>query len=219
MTYHIARFLLACVQGFAFREVHARDLGYPFWFSLYAIGSALFNAFPAFPRALWWQSWVQFPYVVISLPLMIAATVELFAFLPRRTFPQERKLLLVGSVVAGCLPVSLARGGTPEDTYQVVMIVRQYLLVALATAGASAWWWVTRRRTLQIPPQVRVHGNLWCLWLALAAVLSATTKGGLVWQVLPWRGGLWRDLVNALLIGQVLVMSGIWWNLRGWRKV
>ncbi len=219
MTYHIARFLLAIFQGFAFREVRTRDLGYPFWFSLYAIGSALFNIFPAFPRELWWQSWVQFPYMAISLPVMIAATVELFAILPRRTFPQERHLLLVGSVVAGFLPVSLARGGTPEDAYQGFMLIRQYLLIALATAGGSAWWWVTRRRTLQIPPQVRRHGNLWCLWLALAAVLGSTTKGGLVWQVTPWVGGTYRDLVNVLLLGQVGVMSGIWWNLRRWRKV
>lgn len=182
--------------------------------------SGIWNIAPAFPRNEVWKHWLQIPVTVATLALTIAATVEIFAFMRRRTFREERILLARMALIIAAIPIVAGWFWAAENWYQAVMIARQYAFVGLTAGFAGAWVWVTDVRPIRIESPIESHGDLWILWLFDAAALSSTTKGGIFWQVFPREGGepIWRLASDALLFAQIWCCIGFALNLYHWRS-
>lgn len=219
--YQLARFILGLAQLALALAIRKYRVGYLFWFAIFLWWSAAVNIAPSFPRSEFYKYFVQIPAYLISLALTVASTLDVFRFLPRRTFPQERRLLLAFSVVAGLLPVAAGWIWRATNGYQAVMIGRQYVLLAVTVAFWTAWIYLHHLRPLSISPVVRMHMLGWGWWLLSATGLAATTKGGLLWQVLQWPRGswTWRALSVYLILAQLLILWRMSVNLRSWPVV
>ena len=220
LEYHALRAVLGLAQLVLVWGIRRRDIGYLWWFGCLMYANGIFNLLPALPRATEWKHWIQIPMSIGTLALTIAATVEIFAFMRRRTFPQERSLLLCWAIVLAAIPVSAGWIWDAENWYQAVMIGRQYTLIGLACGFAGAWTWITWIRPIRIEHPIEHHGDMWFLWLVCSALLSTTTKGGIFWRLFPWDGGesIWRLSSDGLLIAQVWCAVGFALNLYHWRS-
>ncbi len=218
MELNLIRAFLGITQLATAWLVWRRDVGYCFSFMLAMVAGGIFNLAPARPLDETWKHWVQVPSYAVMLALTIAATVEVFAFTRRRTFPRERRLMLGASAaLAGAV---LVAGWTwqPANWYQAFMVARQYALVALCVGYSASWVWVTCGRPLRMCGALAEHGVLWGIWLIAAALLSSTTKGGL-WQIMaPMTvGATWRTVGAILLLAQIWLCAGFALNLQRWR--
>jgi hypothetical protein len=182
--------------------------------------SGAWNLAPAMPNNETWKYLLQIPYTLIALGLTIAATVEIFAFMRRKTFREERILLLRLALLLAAIPVAATFFWSAQNWYQAVMIGRQYALIGLTGGFTGAWVWVTWLRPIRMESQIENHGDLWILWLACAAILATTTKGGIFWALFPREGGemIWRLSSDALLFGQLWCCAGFALNLYQWRS-
>jgi hypothetical protein len=196
-----------------------RDIGYIWWFAVLAGFNGVFNLLPSYPYSATWKHWIQTPVLMVSLALTILATLEIFAFMRRRTFPQERALLLAWGIVLAATPVMVAWIWTPANWYQAMMILRQYALIGLTSGYCGAWLWVTWMRPLRIERQIEEHGNLWLAWLAASSVLSSTTTGGLFWLFSPRDEWTWKFVTGLGLCAQCWTCAGVMLNLKSWRTV
>ncbi len=219
LEFHVLRAVLGGMQLFLVWMILRRNIGYIWWFAVLAGLSSVYNLVPSYPYSDAWKHWVQTPVLMAMLALSILATLEIFAFMRRRTFAEERALLLAWGIVLAAAPVVLAWLWTPANWYQAVMILRQYALMGLTTGYAGAWLWVTFMRPLRIERQIEEHGNLWLAWLLASSVLSSTTTGGLFWTIAPRDEWTWRFVTGLMLCAQCWTCAGVALNLMHWRPV
>lgn len=219
MNYDLTRAFLGFSQLTVAWLTWKGDVGYLFGCFILMVASGVFNLAPAFPTDEMWKHWVQVPSYAVLLALTIAASVEVFAFTRRRTYPRERWMMLAASLALGGAVVVAGWVWEPETWYQAFMIGRQYVLILLTVGYSAAWVWVTCGRPVHIEAQIETHGTFWCVWLMAAALLSSTTKGGLWWQFFAWDGGqeIWRLTSGALMLAQIWLCVGMGINLRRWR--
>ncbi len=218
--YQILRLVLGVAESIVAYMVVRRSVGYCFGCGILMFFSAAYNISPSYVNEDFWKHYIQTPCLLFLLALTASATLDIFAFLRRRTFPRERGMLLTASVTIGCVPVFAGWMWHPENLYQALMIARQYILIGLAAGYASAWIWVTCARPVAMEKGLRWHGRIWTVWLSCAAVLATTTKGGLWWQVFKWEDGenSWRAASDVLLLGQITLCVMMVVNLQTWRR-
>ncbi len=219
LEFQLIRAALGLLQLCIVWMILRRNIGYVWWFAVMTGTSALYNLVPSYPYSDAWKHWVQTPVLMVTLALSVLATLEIFAFMRRRTFAEERSLLLAWGIVLAAGPVMLAWLWTPANWYQAVMVLRQYALMGLTTGYAGAWLWVTWIRPLRIEQQIEEHGSLWLGWLAAASILSSTTTGGLFWLVAPRDEWTWRFVTGLALCAQCWTCAGVVLNLKRWRTV
>lgn len=219
IDYHVTRLFLGVAEAVVSFTVLRKNVGYCFGFGVSMFFSATYHISPSFPRDAAWKYAIQTPYVIALLWLTIAATLEIFAFLKRKTFPRERGLLFTASAAIGVMPVMAGWIWHPENPYQALMIARQYVLIGFAAGYASAWTWVTCVRPVKMSASLRAHGRLWRSWLIVSAALSSTAKGGLWWRLFDWSGGerAWSIGSSAMMLAQIFLCVLFVLNLRKWR--
>ncbi len=215
----VLRAILGGLQLYIVWTVLRRNIGYVWWFAVLSALSGVYNLVPSYPYSDIWKHWIQTPVLMVTLALSILATFEIFAFMRRRTFAEERALLLAWGIVLAAAPVVLAWLWTPANWYQAVMVLRQYVLMGLTTGYAGAWLWVTWVRPLRIERQIEEHGSLWLAWLAASSVLSSTTTGGLFWLLAPRDEWTWQYATGLALCAQCWTCVGVVINLKRWRTV
>ncbi len=196
------------------------DVGYLLRFGLVMFASAAWNLAPSFPYNEDWQSFVQIPAYIILFALTASATIEFFGFLRRRTFLEERSALLLWASVMGLIPVWIfwwSPGG--DDVYQNVMLARQYGLMWMAGAYLAAWCWLRAIRPVHAELRIADHGEFWGAWLVSTAVLSSTTKWGVLWRFSHWQDGdvVWRTASDIVILVQVCICAGFIFNLSRWK--
>jgi len=218
--YQALRLILGIAQLCAVRVLLRRDIGYCFWWGLYMYASAALNIAPAGFADANYKQFVQVPWFAALLLIQFAATLEVFAFLKRRTFPEERSALFGLSVVAGFAPIALRASWGPENWYQAFMLMRQYSVLTLVIGMACAGMWLWRR-PVKVEVQVEAHAWMWWVWCFSTSVLSSTTKGGLFWRVFSWEGGgnAWRYASDAMMVLQLALVVLFALNLRRWRTI
>lgn len=182
--------------------------------------SAALNLAPAHPNNQAWQQFVQVPAYLMIFVLTAEATIELFAFLRRRTFIEERSALIAFAAAIGCIPVWICWYWPGEDWYQSVLLVRQYALMWLTGGYWAAWCWLRAVRPIHMELQISDHGEFWGFWLLIATAHASTTKYGLLWRFAEWNGNaeLWRITGDALTLLQLCICCGFMVNLWKWRK-
>ena len=173
------------------------------WITALLLASAAFHAIPAAMFSPWWLRAVQTPLLAALLALSIAVSFSMFGWYDMRWH------LLAAAVAGGCIPVLAGWLWNPENWYQAMMLVRQYAVIALATGFWLAWAWV--RHLEPVEGQQAAPLGLWLLWLAAGIPEAISTKGGMLWAVLPWHDGLgyWR-LANALALAVRLTVVIAW---------
>ncbi len=216
--YHAIRTLLGIAQLCTVWMIRRRDVGYLWWFGCLMFLSGAWNLAPSFPLNDAWKHWIQVPATIIILAMSVMATLEIFAFMQKRTFHAERMLLLDWSVVMAGLAIAASWFWEAENWYQAVMIARQYALIGLTAGFYGAWLWVTWLRPMHIESQIESHGDMWILWLFCATALSTTTKGGIFWALFPREGGemIWRLSSDALMLAQLFCCESFALNLYHW---
>lgn len=220
MDYSSIRLALGLAQLAVAWLVWRRSVGYTFGFMFLMVAGGIFNVAPAIPTDEIWKHWVQVPSYGVLLAFTIAATIEAYAFLRRRTFPRERWLILAFSAVLGAAVVLAGWRWQPDNWYQAVMLARQYALLALCIGHCVAWFWVTIGRPVRMEDQTETHGTLWCVWLLCAALTASTTTGGL-WRIAApmTTGAEWRQIGCVLMVAQALICVMFALNLRRWRGI
>lgn len=217
--YHILRAVLGLMQFAIAVLIVRRDVGYLFSFGVYMYVSFALNIAPALPTSEAYKLAVQIPAFVLLVILTIAASIELFTFLYRRTFRRERVLLVYCAAILAAVPITCGWIWRVENPYQAMMVIRQYALIGVTVATSFAWYWVRHIRPVKIEPQVSLQGVFWCCWIATTALLSTSTKGGLLWLAVNWEGGegAWRYFSDVMLLGQILLCACFTINLHYWR--
>jgi hypothetical protein len=218
--FHALRALLGLMQIGIVWILLKRDIGYLWRFGITMFASAALNLAPSHPNSESWQQLIQIPAYVVIFILMGEATVELFAFLRRRTFIEERSALFSLAAVAGMIPVWVCWYWPGDDWYQSALLVRQYALMWLAGAYLTAWCWLRAVRPIHMELQIADHGEFWGFWLLSAAAHASTTKYGLLWRFAQWHDGesIWRITGDALLLAQLCICFGFMVNLWKWRN-
>jgi hypothetical protein len=196
-----------------------RDIGYLLRFGILMFASAAMNLAPAHPEDETWKYFLQMPAYLVILALTADATVEIFAFLRRRTFIEERLALLTFAGIVGIIPVWICWTWPGENWYQSAMLLRQYFLMWLTAGFLTAWCWLRGVRPIHMSQHIEDHGELWALWLMSSAVLASTTKWGVLWKFAQWQGGdtLWRIATDVALVAQAGICGGFLFNLRNWK--
>ncbi len=217
--YAAIRFALGVAQLAVAWLVWRRSVGYCFNLMVLMVAGGVFCIAPAYPNNEDWKQWVQVPSFAVLIGLTVAASVEVFAFLRRRTFSRERWLILAASSCISGAVVVAGWAWQPENWYQAFMLARQYALIALCVGYIASWVWVTSGRPVRMCNRLGEHGTLWCVWLVCVAVLSTTTKGGIWWSFYEWKGGedVWRMTADMVMMAQIGVCAGLALNLQRWR--
>ncbi len=221
VMFHAVRFSLGVGMAAIGISAWRRNSGTLFGFSIWCLLAGIFGIFPAFPAEEWWKYYVQFPILAIGLPLILLSSIDVFGFLPRHTYPQERALLAAGAFLVGMVPVVTGWLWLPENWYQAFMLSRQFALVAISTAYWAAWLWVSWIRPVQIPVDIRAHGWIWGAWLSVMVVMASTTKGGLWWVMFRWSGAesIWLAVFYVTAAAQIIIICLLGLNLRRWPAV
>lgn len=219
VEFHALRALLGTMQIGVVLILLKNDIGYLFRFGLAMFASAITNLAPAHPNSTAWQQFVQVPAYAVLFILTAEATLEIFAFLRRRTFIEERSALLTAAGVIGFIPVWICWKWPGDDWYQSVMLARQCALMWLAAAYIFAWSWLRAIRPIHMELKIADHGEFWAFWLLSAATHASTTKYGLIWRFAEWQGNgyIWRLAGDLLLLGQISICFGFALNLWKWR--
>jgi drug/metabolite transporter (DMT)-like permease len=97
----------------------------------------------------------------------------------------------------------------PENSFQSFSVVREYGLLALATGFTVAWPSILKRAYLD--RSERFRGYCWLAWNWCLFACSATTKHGIVWDLVSWQGNwqVWLWINCAAIAGMILAVS-IW---------
>ncbi len=219
LEFHLLRAALGLLQLAIVGVLLHRDIGYLLRFGVLMFASAAMNLAPAHPTDQTWKFFVQVPAFAVILVMTIDATLELFAFLRRRTFIEERTALLIFSSIAGLVPVWVFWQWPGENWYQNIMLLRQYALMWVATGFIVAWCWLRAVRPIHLCIQTADHGEFWGAWLVTAA-MSSTTKYGALWRFAQWQGNdvLWRVTSDAVLLCQVCICCGFVFNCWNWKN-
>ncbi len=220
-AYDLLRLALGIAQLAVAWLVWHRSAGYICFSFLFAMfGGGVYAVAPAYPQSELWKQGVQVPIYAALLAFTIASTIDVYAFLRRRTFPRERWLLLAFACALGAAVVAAGWWWHPTNWYQSIMLIRQYTLIGLCMGNFAAWYWVSHARPVPMEAQTEAHGVLWCVWLVCAALASSTTTGGLWRLASPMTtGAMWREMGCFLMAAQILVCAGFALNLRRWRIV
>ncbi len=218
--YQILRLCLGIAESIVAYMVVRKNIGYCFGLGILMFFSAAYNIAPSYAEEPLWKHYIQTPCLLLFLGLTVAVTLDQFAFLRRRTFPRERGMLFSSACAIGCVPISAGWIWHPDNSYQALMLARQYILIGLAAGYASAWVWVTAAKPVSMEQPVRRQGGIWVAWLAVASLLASTTQGGLWWQVFRRDGGesAWRigsEVLMGVQIGLCVLMAI---NLQMWRR-
>lgn len=202
--YHVLRAVAALMAAGVATQSRG-SLRWYFWLQ------AVFSGVPAWVESDAWKLYCLVPLVMAT---GVAATVVTIMGLWRSAVSgRERGLLLAW---CGCMGGALALSGwiwAPERWFQALMLGRQYGLLALAAGGTAGWCYLRHLRPLAA---ITGASCWWCCWLWVSFGLSATTKGGLLWSIVPWDGGLpwWRGVSGVGLVFQIVLMATAL-NLRG----
>ncbi len=217
--YHTLRALLGIMQVAIVWILWKGDIGYLLRFGLVMFASAAWNLAPAFPYSAAWQHYIQIPAYVVMFSLMATATLEFFGFLRRRTFIEERSALLLWASVMGLIPVWIFWWWPGDDFYQSFMLARQYGLMWMAGAYLAAWCWLRAIRPVHAELRISDHGEFWGAWLVSAALLSSTTKWGVLWRYSQWKDGdvIWRTASDIIVLVQICICAGFVFNLTSWK--
>ncbi len=218
--YHALRATLGLLQIGILWILLKKDIGYLWRFGFVMFASAVMNLAPAHPNDRAWQQFVQTPVFLVLFILTAEATLELFAFLRRRTFVEERIALLAWSAVVGIIPVWICWYWPGDDWYQNVLLARQYALFWLAGGYWAAWFWLRAMRPVHIELQIAEHGQFWGFWLLFACAHASTTKYGAFWRFAAWgnSGELWRLTGDFLTLAQICICCGFAVNLWNWKQ-
>ncbi len=218
LEYNTLRIVLGLSQLVLVWILWRVDIGYLWRFGLLMFANAAFNLAPAYPSSETWQWSIQIPVFVLLFGLTASATLEVFSFLRRRTFVEERLALLAWSGVMGLIPVWIFWWWPPDDLYQGFMLVRQYALMWLAGSYLAAWAWLRAIRPIHAELQIADHGEFWGFWLLSAVAMSSTTKWGAIWRFAEWKGGesLWRAACDTILLVQLVICAAFAFNLLRW---
>lgn len=183
---------------------------------------AMADLLPAYPWLPEWWRYIWAPLATLRLILAILASVGLFSAsqdtywrgvvvsltsAAAQMYSGERRKLFLFALATGCLPVAAGFHWWPENSLQAFAILRQYIALALAAGFSAAWCYVRFMRPLQIPPAIAQQGALWAVWLWTGAMMASTAKGGLLWLVAPWEGGLW--LWRAVSDAGLLILTAV----------
>ncbi len=222
LEYHILRALLGIAQLGLCYLILNRSTGYLLAFGVTMFACAANNLAPAVVTEDIWMTYLQLPMYGVLAILMAYATLEIFAFMARKTFREERVYLAGWSIACGiCIAyaASCVPRGPVTGWYGHLMIWRQYFMICLWGSFAAAWSWVRLIRPIPAEQHVVDHGNAWGLWLAIAAAMSATTQGGLFWALTKWQGGgdMWRLAGDILVSMQMLTAIVFGLNLWNWK--
>lgn len=192
-------------------------MGYLFWFLALLWASAAAHFAPAFIWSAAWRQAVQTPALFAILTLSALVSIDLFAFLRIRVYRAERRLLFAAAVASGLIPVVAGWIWRPEDWYQSAMLIRQYVVILLTVATAVAWLWVAQLQPVEeMPAVVWIHAPLWLCWLLAGICEAISTKGGLLWLFVPWKGNLtaWRVANDGAIAARIVLMVLWCVNLR-----
>lgn len=157
---------------------------------------------PTHPWEEWWKLHVQAP---AALTVTLATLALTIALVWQTRAPQAvRRALLGYSAALGAVIVLAGWSWEPERPFQSVMIARQYIALGTATMAMVA---LSTTRWLA-PARTRLDG-WWVGWTWTLVALSATTKGGLLWSIAEWEGGLptWRAVSDAALAVQMGMLA------------
>jgi hypothetical protein len=219
IEFHALRASLGLMQLAIVATLIHRDIGYLLRFGALMFASAAMNLVPAHPEDESWKYFLQMPAYLVILAITIDATLEMFAFLRRRTFIEERLALLSFAGIVGLIPVWICWTWPGDNWYQSAMLLRQYFLMWVASGFLAAWCWLRGARPIHMSQHIEDHGELWALWLMASAVLASTTKYGVLWKFAQWQGGsaLWRIATDVALVAQAGICGGFLFNLRSWK--
>ncbi len=219
LEYNILRAWLGLMELGIIWVLLRKDIGYLWRFGVVMFASAAMHLAPVHPNSAAWQQFVQVPAYLLIFILTLEATFELFAFLRRRTFLEERGALIAWASVVGLIPVWVCWRWPGDDWYQSVMLVRQYALMWLAAAYLAAWGWLRAMRPIHMEQQVADHGEFWVFWLLISAAHASTTKYGTLWAFMDWQGSyaIWRIVGDFLTLAQICVCCGFMVNLWNWK--
>lgn len=213
--YAALRFLAALLTfALAIRIIRFR-LGALSMFAAYLYAESVSLAIPAQISDPEWWRWVWAPVAAIRLCLLVAAALEVFAFLRPHTHREERSALLAASLAAGMACLFAGWYWHPTNGFQRFTIARQCVLLVVAVATSVAWWYVRRCRPVPISNLLRDHGALWCCWCWVVFAASTTAKGALLWRIVDWEGGewWWKVVSCGALLAQGGLIGGYWVSL------
>jgi hypothetical protein len=218
--FHLMRTALGLIQLGIVAVLLHRDIGYLLRFGVLMFASAAMNLAPAHPTDDTWKYFVQVPAYAAILAMTIDATLEFFAFLRRRTFIEERSALLVFASIVGLIPVWVLWTWPGENWYQNAMLIRQFVLIWLASGFVVSWCWLRAVRPIHASVHICDQGEFWGIWLVSAAALSSTTKYGVLWKFAQWQGNetLWRVTSDAVLLAQICICCGFLFNCWNWKS-
>jgi|KBSSwiStaDraftv2_1062776.scaffolds.fasta_scaffold56622_3 hypothetical protein len=218
--FHALRATLGLMQIGIIWVLLRRDIGYLWRFGVVMFASAAMNIAPSFPHDASWQMFVQIPAYLIIFILTAEATLELFAFLRRRTFIEERAALIAWAAMVGLIPVWICWWWPGDNWYQNVLLIRQYALMWLTGGYWAAWFWLRAARPIHMELQIADHGEFWGFWLLIATTHASTTKWGVFWRFLEWQGSadLWRIAGDFLTLTQICICCGFLVNLWRWKQ-
>lgn len=135
-----------------------------------------------------------------------------FSFLRPRTLPGERSAILVFATAGGFLCVVSGWYWVPENWFQGFAVIRQYAILLIAVAVSLGWWYVRVRRPVPMSDMLRDHGAYWCIWCWTGFLAATTVKGGLLWLLVQWKGGVdWWFVWSVSALGLQLVLVLSWW--------
>ncbi len=217
--FHTLRVVLGLAQLVICAVLWRKSVGYLFKFGVLMFGSAALNLAPAHPMDNGWKYFIQIPAYAIAGVMTLDATLEIFAFMRRRTFIEERIALLTFAGIVGLIPVWVFWSWPGENWYQFVMLARQYYLMWLAAGYLAAWCWLRSARPIHMAMQVADHGEFWGCWLITSAALASTTKYGALWRFAKWAHGegTWRVVSDAILLAQLCICCAFLFNLLNWK--
>ncbi len=217
--FHTLRAVLGLSQLAIVAVLLHRDIGYLLRFGVLMFASAAMNLAPAHPTDSTWKYFVQVPAYAVILGMTLDATLELFAFLRRRSFIEERVALLTFAGIIGLIPIWVIWTWPGENWYQNAMLFRHYFLMWMAAGFLAAWCWLRIARPIHMSLQIADHGEFWATWLITSAALAGTTKYGALWKVAQWQGGetVWRVASDALILSQVCICCGFLFNCWSWK--
>lgn len=205
--YHTLRVLVALGAGWmawTSRKSTARIV--PAYWAVLAIAMAI----PQMLWTEWWKIRVSAPRECLTTLLSATVTAEAVWM---TVAPRAARRALLGWSVA--LAVAICIVGwqwNPERLFQGIMIGRQYVALVVALASTIVLIWVRWLR-----PTASVLDGWWVLWTWTLVALAITTKGGLLWSVASWKGGLdtWLAVCDAALLVQIALIG---WKFTGrWR--
>ena len=206
--FHILRFASGALESILIIIIIRQRVGYLWRFMLLLWTSATAHIIPSLMWSAAWRERIQTPLLTVIFLLATASTFDLFRFLRPRTFPGERRLILAASVAAGLVPVVAGWYWKPETWYQGAMLARQYLWILLLVGTCTAWICIRHLRPVQIPDLCSIHAILWMGWLLAGIPEVCSAKGGLLWMLFPWNGGLtiWRTANDATLTARAVLI-------------